>query len=472
MLTHGWGRYPAIEARRFEPSNIDHLRAALADPSLNAIIPRGGGLSYGDSALSETVVGSRKLPRSWELDEAAGVLRCGAGFGLREVLRRVVPAGWLPPVLPGTANVTIGGAVAADIHGKNHHRDGSFCDHVRELRLLLADGEIARCGPGHRSELFQASCGGMGLTGIILEAELKLAPITSSLMAAESLPATHLEHCFDLLEEHRDVHYSVAWLDCLARGQRLGRGVVFLAEHAASGELRYPDRRRLAVPFAPPAGLLNRHSLSLFNSAYFHWQLLRAGGRRLGADRNRSNPNRNGSGSAARPDSSAQFEASGNSLDLDAYFFPLDHIRNWNLLYGKPGFLQYQFVLPLESARLGMAEVLGRVGRAGKGSFLSVLKKMGPANDNPLSFPMSGYTLALDFRREPSLFPLLDQLDRVVLDHGGRIYLAKDARMSEAVFKAGYPGWQRFAAVKQQVDTRMRFRSAQSDRIGLTGPRA
>ena len=438
-LIHGWGRFPRAEARMSEPTDVDGLRALLEDVSLRACIARGSGLSYGDSALAGNVISSRSLRQICELDPVSGVLRCSAGLNLREILCEVVPEGWILPVLPGTALVSVGGAVAADIHGKNHHRHGSFCEHVRELTLMLADGEVVRCGPERNTDLFQATCGGMGLTGIVLEAELQLSPITSSKMAGRSLPAVNLAECFELLEAHEQAHYSVAWLDCLKRGPRMGRGVIHLAEHEIEGELRYRARRALGVPFTTPGMMLNRRSLSLFNTAYYSWQTFRAG---------------------------------RSSLGLDQYFFPLDRIRNWNRLYGAAGFLQYQFVLPLDAAREGIAAVLRKVSDAGKGSFLSVLKKMGPANGNLLSFPTGGYTLALDFRRQVSLFPLLEQLDAIVLDHGGRIYLAKDARMSETVFKAGYPDWKRFLAIKQQVDPNMQFRSAQSDRIGLTGPGA
>lgn len=437
MLIHGWGRYPRVEARQHEPADVDDLRAVLEGDSPGACIARGSGLSYGDSALAGDVISGLGLRHVCELDSATGILRCAAGLSLREILREIVPSGWFLPVLPGAAMVSIGGAIAADIHGKNHHRDGSFCEHVRELSLILADGEIVRCSPSHNPELYRATCGGMGLTGIILEAELQLVPITSSMMIARSQPAAGLDECFELLEAHEQARYSVAWLDCLARGPRMGRGIIHLAEHEVGGKLRNRGRLGLRIPFTAPGKLLNRHSLSLFNTAYFRWQNFRAG---------------------------------RNRLNHEAYFFPLDRIRDWNRLYGPAGFLQYQFVLPTEAGRDGIATVLQRVSDAGKGSFLSVLKKMGPANGNLLSFPAGGYTLALDFVREASLFPLLEQLDAIVLDHGGRIYLAKDARMSETVFKAGYPDWERFLAIKQQVDPGMRFRSAQSDRIGLTGP--
>ncbi len=435
-LLHGWGRYPRLHARLSAPANVEELRSLLrGDPAASRIV-RGSGLSYGDSSLAADVIGGGGLRQTWELDEETGLLRVSAGFNLREILGEIVAKGWFLPVLPGTSLASLGGAVAADVHGKNHHRDGSFCEHVGELRLMLASGETVTCSPDERPELFRASCGGMGLTGIVLEAELQLARIAGASMLSASLPAANLGQCFDLLEEHEGAQYSVAWLDCLARSAAMGRGTVFLAEHATDGRPHHRRRNGMGVPFTMPGILLNRHSLAGFNSIYFHWQRLRAGNKRQGHD---------------------------------AFFFPLDGIRNWNLLYGREGFLQYQFVLPDAAAREGIRSVLERVSDAGKGSFLSVLKKMGPANGNLLSFPMSGYTLALDFKREASLFPLLDELDALVLDHGGRIYLAKDARMSETVFKKGYPEWERFLEIKRQVDPEFRFRSAQSDRIGLTG---
>ena len=449
-MLHGWGRYPRMEARLSAPANVEELRFLLGDDPAASWIVRGSGLSYGDSSLAADVIDGGGLRQSWELDEKAGLLRVSAGFSLREILSEIVPRGWFLPVLPGTAQASLGGAIAADVHGKNHHRDGSFCEHLGYLQLMLADGGIETCSPAEQPELFRASCGGMGLTGVILEAELQLARISSASMLSASLTAANLGQCFDLLEEHDSAHYSVAWLDCLAHGTSMGRGTVFLAEHATDGELDDRSRKLMGVPSTPPSTfmgvpfvmpgmLLNRYSLAGFNSSYFHWQRLRAGSRLQGHD---------------------------------TCFFPLDRIRNWNLLYGRAGFLQYQFVLPADAARDGIRLVLKRVSDAGKGSFLSVLKKMGPANGNLLSFPADGYTLALDFKREASLFPLLDELDAMVLDHGGHIYLAKDARMRETVFKAGYPDWERFLSVKQQVDPNMRFRSAQSDRIGLTGPGA
>ena len=463
MELHGWGRYPRVTAEILEPVNSDSLRHLLpAQDRSSGLIARGAGRSYGDSALAATVVSSRFLDNFIAVDESNNAVHCGAGVTLDAILKIAIPRGWFLPVLPGTKFVSIGGAIAADIHGKNHHRDGSFCDHLVRFNLALASGEVVSCSKQENAELFHATCGGMGLTGVILDAELTFEKVSSVSIKRESLVASNLNNCIELLEANESSKYSVAWVDCLARNEALGRAIVHLGEHdddsdmggdmsggksggeRAGGEnsadikpktLACKSRRGISVPFNTPALLLNRFTMSLFNSAYFHLK---------------------------------QRQSQCSTINYDAYFFPLDNIGNWNRLYGGKGFLQYQFVLPLETAARGMADILERVSATGKGSFLAVLKKFGGANANLLSFPHAGYTLTLDFKREKSLLPLLDELDRIVIANSGRHYLAKDARMSEDVFKAGYPGWEAFAAIKNRVDPEGLFASRQSDRLGLT----
>lgn len=436
MQLTGWGRFPQVSAEMVEPINSDSLRELLTSKkAIGRLIPRGAGRSYGDSSLAEKVLSSRFLDSFIALDENSNSIRCGAGVNLDSILQLAVPKGWFLPVLPGTKFVSVGGAIAADIHGKNHHKDGSFCEHVREISLLLASGEVLNCSKQENSEIFHATCGGMGLTGVILDATLTFERVSSAVIDRQAIAAANLRECLELLDEHNDSKYSVAWLDCLASGDKLGRSVVHLGEHSEAGELRYKSRRGPSVPFATPAFLLNKFTMSLFNSCYFNLK---------------------------------QKGAKKSSVNYDAYFFPLDNIGNWNRLYGAKGFLQYQFVLPTDSALRGMHEVLSKVSAASKGSFLAVLKKFGEANANLLSFPMAGYTLTLDFKREASLLLLLEELDEIVIGHGGRHYLAKDARMSEQVFKAGYSNWEEFLAVKSRVDPKGIFASNQSDRIGLT----
>jgi decaprenylphospho-beta-D-ribofuranose 2-oxidase len=439
MELSGWGRFPVVSAEFVEPLDFSSLQMLLAssDPSAK-LVPRGAGLSYGDSALAARVIGSRFMDNFSAIDETARTIRCGSGVSLRQLLRLCMPRGWFLPVVPGTANVSVGGAIAADVHGKNHHLDGSFCDHVLDLTLLLANGELIRCSKTSNPELFQATCGGMGLTGIIIEATLQLREVPGVFIQRRSLLAHSLRECFELFEVNSASSYSVAWLDCLARGKQQGRSVLYLGEHVDVSNKRpsqHPTRGWLTVPFDLPASLLNSYSLNLFNSAYFQ---------------------------------AKRYAPKSDTVNSTSYFFPLDGIAHWNRLYGQRGFLQYQCLIPDDGAFEAISAILHKVSRAGKGSFLSVLKKMGAANSNLLSFPGPGYTLALDFKFEPGLFALLEELDAVVLAYGGRLYLAKDARMSEAVFKAGYPQWEKFVTLKQKIDPHGLFASQQSDRVGLT----
>jgi decaprenylphospho-beta-D-ribofuranose 2-oxidase len=450
MTFSGWGRYPRLESRLIEPISTFEIEKSLGGSGQwgPSIIARGAGRSYGDSALAETLVSTRYLDNFSSLttsDHGHTVLRCASGMSLEKVLETIIPKGLFLPVLPGAKAVTVGGAIAADVHGKNHHIDGSFCDHVESMQVLLATGEIINCNRNAYSELFHATCGGMGLTGIILDAAIKLVPMPSLDIAQRTLVADNLQDCMELMDEHHESKYSVAWIDCLASGAAQGRSVLYLGEHvdekdarekSKSGRkgLRAIKRSELKIPFDAPSFLLNKYTMMGFNSAYYALQ------------KNRIAPKR---------------------IDYDAFFFPLERLRNWNRLYGSKGFLQYQLAVPPESAYACVSAVLSCASQAGKGSFLSVLKKFGKANNNLLSFPIEGYTLALDFKYEDSLFPLLDKLDAIVLAHGGRLYLAKDARMSKACFRQSYAQWERFAELKQKLDPRGQFSSLQSRRLGL-----
>ena len=437
MKFSGWGRYPAINAELRQPHHpaalAEWLRAGLPGPS----IARGQGRSYGDSALSETILGSGRLDNFLAFDPEQGELHCAAGVTLAEILQIIVPRGLFLPVVPGTRFVSIGGAVAADIHGKNHHRDGCISNHVQSLTLMLASGEVRVCSRKENPELFAATCGGMGLTGVILDVRLSLIKVSGVFIRNRQHVARNLDHCIDLLQEHDQAHYSVAWIDCLSSGAASGRGIVYLGDHAnnpAPGRKTPARPPRFSVPFNSPGWLLNRRSMGAFNDLYYWRQ------------------------SRRDPQSLVHYQS---------YFFPLDSLGNWNRLYGQQGFQQYQLVLPEESARAGIGDILARVSDAGKGSFLAVLKQFGEVNRMPLSFPRAGLTLTLDFKNEAGLPNLLNELDAMVLDHGGRLYLAKDARMSETMFKAGYPGWERFMKTRYKVDPNGQFSSLQSRRLGL-----
>ncbi len=437
----GWGRFPKTTAKVIEPADSQSLQKFLSSQGKpdRCIISRGAGRSYGDSSLASQLLSSRFFDSFLDVDEKLKTIRCGAGVRLGDLLKICIPRGLFLNVLPGTKQVSVGGAIAADVHGKNHHQDGSFCDSVQQLGLVLASGELVSCSPNENSDLFHASCGGMGLTGVIIEATLSLQEISSAYIDQRCLVANNLKECFELIELNNNSKYSVAWLDSLATGDKSGRSLLYLGEHAQPAnrkpELKFQNKPGLAVPFTTPSFLLNRTSMSLFSNSYY-WLNKR--------------------------------KAELSIIDYDSYFFPLDNIRHWNRLYGPKGFIQYQFVMPTESAFDGITSVLQRVAELGKSSFLTVLKKFGKENKNLLSFPKAGYTLTLDFKYESSLPVFLEEIDRIVIDHGGRIYLAKDARMSEAVFKAGYPNWENFKAIKSRYDPYGRFASLQSNRLGLS----
>jgi decaprenylphospho-beta-D-ribofuranose 2-oxidase len=432
VKVHGWGRYPVIEADIDQPRTATACRMRL-DSGIS-LIPRGLGRSYGDSALAEHILETRQLHHFHEFDTATGVLTCAAGVSLAEVLALIVPRGWFLAVTPGTKFVTVGGAIASDVHGKNHHLEGTFGEYVLSLRLLLGNGEIVSCSPTEHPELFRATCGGMGLTGVIVAATIRLKQVQSSSIVETILKADHLEKVVELFEANSASTYSVAWTDCLASGKALGRSLLMLGEHAEEGALEVAVNKAVTVPLDMPAVLLNRRTIAAFNTLYY--QRIR-----------RSKLTRR--------------------VSYERYFYPLDKLRNWNRLYGKPGFLQYQFALPKQSGSKGLKEILQRIASSGKGSFLAVLKAFGPANLNLLSFPIEGYTLALDFRNEPSVFPLLEDLDQRVLHYGGRLYLSKDARMSEATFKRSYVRWQEFEEVRGRFHALGHFASLQSKRLGL-----
>jgi FAD/FMN-containing dehydrogenase len=435
----GWGRYPVQSCELERPERYADLRPAAAN-----LIARGQGRSYGDAALNQNgrVLLTERVNRLLEFDAVQGILRAEAGATLAEILEVIVPKGWFLPVTPGTKFVSLGGCVAADVHGKNHHHDGSFGDHVLSIELILADGSRVTCTPSEKPELFWATVGGMGLTGIIGEVTFKLVSIQSGYMIVQHHAAGNLEQLFHHLENPAiDDRYTVAWIDSLATGESLGRGIAMCGHHAANEELRpgfrnprKPKRSR-AIPFDFPAWMLNPLSISAFNALYYK----REGGKR-------------------EPFLSV----------YDPYFYPLDAIENWNRMYGKRGFVQYQCVIPDATAFEGIRNLLEELSSSRRPSFLAVLKRLGAQGKGLLSFPMAGYTLALDLPvRDEGLFALLNKLDQIVLQHGGRVYLAKDARLSAESFRAMYPRYEEWLKVKNTVDPQNRFSSSLSRRLRI-----
>ncbi len=441
-----WSLYPVAQADIRSVRNDADLRTALQ--TTEACIPRGLGRCYGDAALSSTIIQMTRLNRFLDFDEATGTLTCEAGVSFADILKVFVPRGWFLPVTPGTKFVTVGGAMASDVHGKNHHAAGSFSQHVEAFDLMLPDGEVVTCTRAEHADLFAATLGGMGLTGIILRATFRLIPVESAFIRQETVKARNLVEIMHLFEASQDWTYSVAWIDCLARGRKRGRSIMMRGEHATVADLvntrwvdsplTLPSKRKLTVPFALPSFTLNPWTVRAFNMAYY---------------------------------GKAPQGTHASIIDYDTFFYPLDSILHWNRIYGKRGFVQHQFVLPKDMSRSGLTQILDRIAAAGHGSFLAVLKLFGQQNDL-IAFPKEGYTLALDFPIRPGLFDFLDALDRIVLDHGGRLYLTKDARMAKATFWQSYANADRFATLKQRIDPASRLRSLQSDRLGLTSDEA
>lgn len=433
---HGWGRYPIAPCTVVTPGSRAEAAAAPAS------IARGNGRSYGDASLSAGLtVATGRLDRMLSFDAVAGVLTCEGGLLLADIIAALIPTGWFPPVTPGTKLVTVGGMIAADVHGKNHHGEGSFGDHLDWIDLATGEDRIVRCSRTQNSDLFAATCGGMGLTGIILLAQFRMKRVGSAFIRQRTLRAPSLAKVMDLFEQSLDWTYSVAWIDGLATGAGLGRSALFLGEHARADELS-PERRAdpfswsapkaKRVPLDLPHFALSRPNVRLFNSVYLR---------------------------AQRP---------GDAIvGFDPYFYPLDALGDWNRIYGKRGFVQYQCVLPLESSLPGMTRLLTEIGAHGSASFLSVIKRMGPQSFGLLSFPMPGYTLALDFPATEATFKLFARLDAIVADHGGRLYLAKDARATPSLMESGYPRLAEFRAVRQRWGLADRFRSLQSDRLSI-----
>ncbi len=439
----GWGRTAPSVADVVDVAGLADAVATLAGRGPRGALARGLGRSYGDAAQNG---GGRVLSLlgmdAVRVDPTTGLVWAQAGASIDALIRKLVPEGWFVPVTPGTRQVTVGGAVAADIHGKNHHADGSWGAHVRELELLDADGHVRRLGPAQDPELFWATLGGMGLTGVVLSCTFQAIAVETSAMLVDTWRTRDLDQTMGLMAEH-DSHYryTVAWVDALATGARLGRGVVTMGDHAPAaavpGPRRFDDRARLSVPDRVPSGLLNRATVRVFNELWYR---------------------------------KAPRMRRGELQSIGEFFHPLDLVSSWNRLYGRQGMLQYQFVVPLgEEATLRRA--VERLAVGGAASFLTVLKRFGSANSGDLSFPLPGWTLTLDVPTGVGgLADLLDGLDREVVDCGGRVYLAKDSRVAPSMIPSMYPRLEHWRAVCDRVDPLGAFQSDLSRRLGLRQP--
>lgn len=416
-----WGRFPAVPQTPHPCHWRGETGALLRAVGMHhgSTLPFGNGRSYGDSCLADSghVLCMRPLDRFISIDWDSGLLCAEAGVTLGEILALAIPRGWFLPVTPGTQYVTLGGAVANDVHGKNHHVRGTFGCHVRRLVLARSDRDDCDCSATKNADLFNATIGGLGLTGVIKTVTLQLIPVRSSIIDTLSVRFDSLAEFFALSAELDPLHeYSVSWIDCTARGAAMGRGVFSAGNHAITGGLAVANARRRSVPFTPPLSLVNAVSLRGFNWAYFH---AHAAGRRNGR------------------------------TPHEPFFYPLDRLLYWNRLYGPRGFQQYQCVIPDATAEDAIAHLLRAISASGGGSFLAVLKRCGGIRSpGLLSFPLPGVSLALDFPQNGQLATLLRRLDDIAREAGGRLYPAKDAHMTGADFRHFYPRWEEVEALR------------------------
>ncbi|UJF29183.1 FAD-binding oxidoreductase [Kaistella sp. 97-N-M2] len=397
-----WGNFPVVEKEMKSEDTLRKIQDFVKGN--NEIIARGNGRCYGDASLSEHIFSTKRLNKLMSFDRLNGIIECESGVLLSEILEVTVPQGYFLYVTPGTKFISVGGAIASDVHGKNHHAEGCFSEYVLSFSLLNENGDVLSCSRTENADKYWATIGGMGLTGIILSARFKLKNIETAYIRQESIKAENLDEIFNLFDESEDWTYNVAWIDCLQKGTHIGRSIMLRGEHAFKHQLpknlqenplRLKKKYNPTVPFYFPNFVLNNTTVKLFNYFYFKKQTKKE---------------------------------VKSYVDYETFFYPLDVVKDWNKIYGKSGFIQYQFVIPKTSGKEGMRKILETIAKSGNGSFLAVLKLFG--RNSPLaynSFPFEGYTLALDFKVNSKLKNLVKDLDKIVEEYGGRIYLAKDS---------------------------------------------
>lgn len=397
-----WGNFPVVEKNIKSEDSLSKIQDFVKNN--NQIIARGNGRCYGDASLSDNILSTKRLNKFISFDRINGILECESGVLISEILEVIIPQGYFLYVTPGTKFISVGGAIASNVHGKNHHSEGCFSEYLLEFDLLDEKNEILKCSKQENPEKFWATVGGMGLTGIILSAKFKLKNIETTFIRQESLKAENLDEIFELFENSESWTYNVAWIDCLQKGNNIGRSILLRGEHVLRHEisekngenpLKIVSKIQPKIPFFFPDFILNSFTVKIFNWLYYSKQ-------------NRKEVKQ--------------------IVDYETFFYPLDFVQNWNKIYGKKGFIQYQMVIPKEKGKEGMRKILETIAKSGNGSFLAVLKLFGKNNPQAYnSFPMEGYTLALDFKVNDNLKNLVGKLDQIVEDFGGRIYLTKDA---------------------------------------------
>ena len=430
-MKYSWGSHPNIKCKELELKSSSNLKKTILDT--DELIAHGNGRSYGDSGINQNIIKSINYNSIISFDEKEGTLEAQSGVLLKDILKLIVPKGWFLKVTPGSKYITLGGAIASDVHGKNHHIDGCFSESVISFNLMLPDGKIQNCKK--KDELFLASCGGMGLTGVILDAKISLMKINSKNIDLLSIKTNNLKETFDVFESKASHRFSVAWLDTSAEDIHTGRGLISIGDFSVDGDLSYnPQSRNINIPSWLPAFLINKYTVNIFNFLYYnsHFKKIKK-----------------------------------DKIHFDKFFYPLDGLNNWNNLYGKNGFVQYQFILPKKYSYKGMMEILKFISSEKLYSFLAVLKLYGEENENYLSFPLKGYSLAIDFKLSKNLYSLLKRLDQIVLKYKGRIYLSKDVRINKEDFEINYSKINKFRNIREKYKMDKKFQSLQSKRVNI-----
>ncbi len=436
----GWGGYPVQEANVVYPKNVEQILIEMKNSDL---IARGNGRSYGDSSINEkNTINMKYLNHIISFDDISGVLVVETGILLNDIIKIFLPKGWFPYVTPGSKFVTVGGLIAADVHGKNHHKEGSFRNFVEWFEIINSKGEIQKCSKSENSDLFEWTIGGMGLTGVIIRAAIKLRPIKTSWIKQKILVAKNIDQTLEIFESNMNATYSVAWINSTAIKHNIGQSLVMLGEHASLEDLdkknikdplKIKSKKNRNIPFYFPNWFLNKKLIKLFNFIYYF----------IGKNTSKE-----------------------KLVYWDDYFYPLDTLLGWNKIYGRKGFVQYQCVIPLENSKEGLIELLKEIEKSKVSSFLSVLKRFGDQKSN-FSFPMKGYTIALDFPVNKDTLKLLEKLDEITLKYNGRFYLAKDARMNKEIFKRSDKRIQSFITFRNNNNYKKNFESSQSSRLEL-----
>ncbi len=433
MSLNGWGKNFNIYSNVYKPENNDEIIDIILKDKISNFITRGLGRSYGDSSLASNVISLKNYKKFFNLDEIKGIIECSSNYSLAELIKVILEKGWFFNVTPGSKFVTIGGAIASDVHGKNHHLDGSFSDYVISLKIITAEGKLYNCSKDENSELFQATCGGMGLTGITISVKIKLLKIKSQFIDTQIIKTKNLNETIVKFKELNDNKYLIAWIDTAAKDEAKGRSIIFIGNHLEDGDLKFKEKRKISIPSKFPGFIINKYTIKLFNKIYYHFH-----------KHNKK-----------------------SKQNLDSFFYPLDNINNWNNLYGKNGFTQIQILIEEKDPEIILNKILDFFQERDQHSFLGTIKEFGKGNNNYLSFPNKGYTLTLDLKMTKKLNKIYQEFEDLLQNYKTRIYLTKDSFMSEQYFKKTYDNYNKFKEIKKKHDPFNLVNSLQSIRIGI-----